>query len=1538
MNGIRKQLSSTCHALTTDERQKSSLQLLLATLRAGFLCVSVVLALAACAPVFAQDATDDSADEQERDADAGYRYLLKEVSTSINSKGFKTMRIHNRIEIQKPHAVDVVGDVSIPYNAFRSEARVVKAFTRTADGRTVPLQKEAVRDLTPEDVSSYQMYTDVHQLTFSMPALAKGAIMDYEVEIGEKKPVMPGEFWVSEFLDSGVPVCTSRVTVTFPAKREVRIVATNLTAQALAADVTTGNMRTLTWEMKNVPALEYESGMPPYSVVRAQVHLTSVKSWQQVEEWYAGLAKKHVLPDDEIRRQAHTLVKGLTNQLEQIQALYRYASRDVRYVGVELGRSAYEPHAPRETMQNKYGDCKDKAALLVSLLDAIGIPAHIAIVRPNQQGPVNTSLPGPDQFSHAVVYVPRAQGDLWIDATQPFGEVTEHDYSLDDIDALVVGLAGQTFVHVPVPDETHSVHRLIFDLDVHYGGLCTVHEIQEYAGRAAVSERDRRSRLDTDKVRKQLEHNFGSRGGYCRLLNYSFTNPSNDCAPVRVVVDYDSDTFLAATKSGLSVRFDTAELRGWLDVPRPDPASVRKHKRIYPWVARMAHTEEIICRLHLPPGYEVAHSPSDARKELPHGTAEMHFDTPAGIPSLTLRVIHRPARLEPEDLPEVAQQVDQALSRTRASLDIEERANDLIREHRYAKAEAAVVEAVGHDTNSVDGLIRLGTYYKCVGRVYQSQVAFEKALSLSPQDPRGYEMLADTYSGWWGIPGEGFDRKSIMAVYDRALTNVPVRAWTIRRQADTCLLSDQGRPDATNHLDEAERYLRELLKEDAQSYKGLVGLGHVNRLRGNYDEAEDYYRKAARVNPGPVEPRAGIWVAMAYAGRNEEAWNAIAAYYGPGQQSSTEIVRIASLLMLSRRYEAAAQWYNRLVESAARPEVMQKLARLVQKAGRLKREDYDKFYDDSSPEGVAQTLVNAFMMGDTGRVFRCLSPAVNRDEVRRSIQSQATLLRAVKMDLGVLGDLMRSAFDVSKHTLDNGDVEVKLDASKSAVSAFSSYSTVTTFQVQPVSNRWQVITLGEAELDYTTLGRLALEALDRGDMARAVAWQTRLAELSSRPAQARTPTRWAEHLQELAFTNDVLRVKAWAGSGLIGSHDRADVARGAGCLEDVAAAFPDDPQVKMTLAKSEAQLANVRKAAGILDTIALTRLAAPNQLAELASMQLSLEQLDGADKVIARLRDVAPDDEQLPALQASALTYRAKYADAVTTLSGLRSRSKLDSGVSLHTECLAIPLSGDRDAMRELVEHWREPEKPIPGYRPSLSVACLALGLTDEASEQIATMLAEGGMNTDALVGYAEVALARGDTAEVRQLVSVADRVAQHSVEPSRLRSLALVHLALGDYAEAARVYRDDAMHSMSHYSGYWLCMSALASRLAGDPTTAADTLKLAATMQGDSDWPRLAIQYIKGDLSEDEFRRAPARTTTTPFMHASRECEVNCMIGLLKESRHDLPGALAAYEACLATKSVTDLEYSIARFAVRRLRDAHARPVEGKQAGKGST
>ena len=58
----------------------------------------------------------------------------------------------------------------------------------------------------------------------------------------------------------------------------------------------------------------------------------------------------------------------------------QFVQNKIRYVSLSFGSNAYHPHHPDEVLQNRYGDCKDKSLLLLSLLRAAGIQAWPALV------------------------------------------------------------------------------------------------------------------------------------------------------------------------------------------------------------------------------------------------------------------------------------------------------------------------------------------------------------------------------------------------------------------------------------------------------------------------------------------------------------------------------------------------------------------------------------------------------------------------------------------------------------------------------------------------------------------------------------------------------------------------------------------------------------------------------------------------------------------------------------------------------------------------------------------------------------------------------------------------------------------------------------------------------------------------------------------------------------------------------------------------------------------------------------------------------
>jgi len=101
--------------------------------------------------------------------------------------------------------------------------------------------------------------------------------------------------------------------------------------------------------------------------------------------------------------------------------------------GIEFGGAAILPHDPTETPVKEYGDCKDKATLLVTMLRAAGIPAYVApaqrrlaqwtspLICPAWASSITLSSTFPAR--HRLARASPAGPDLWIEATDQYARL-----------------------------------------------------------------------------------------------------------------------------------------------------------------------------------------------------------------------------------------------------------------------------------------------------------------------------------------------------------------------------------------------------------------------------------------------------------------------------------------------------------------------------------------------------------------------------------------------------------------------------------------------------------------------------------------------------------------------------------------------------------------------------------------------------------------------------------------------------------------------------------------------------------------------------------------------------------------------------------------------------------------------------------------------------------------------------------------------------------------------------------------------------------
>ena len=64
----------------------------------------------------------------------------------------------------------------------------------------------------------------------------------------------------------------------------------------------------------------------------------------------------------------------------EAKLIHEFVAKDIRYVAIEYGDSGYEPHHAKEVFVNRYGDCKDQAILLITMLKEAGIEAYPVLI------------------------------------------------------------------------------------------------------------------------------------------------------------------------------------------------------------------------------------------------------------------------------------------------------------------------------------------------------------------------------------------------------------------------------------------------------------------------------------------------------------------------------------------------------------------------------------------------------------------------------------------------------------------------------------------------------------------------------------------------------------------------------------------------------------------------------------------------------------------------------------------------------------------------------------------------------------------------------------------------------------------------------------------------------------------------------------------------------------------------------------------------------------------------------------------------------
>lgn len=329
-----------------------------------------------------------------------------------------------------------------------SKVTSMRSWTIAPSGRVSKTDK---KDIVSEALyAGFEEFTDVHVKSVDPSNANDGSLIGTEV-ITEGRRAIAGD---SFNMEEPIPVRLSELHVSVPSgslrwftnhPERVKVVSQSSTDAVFRSE--------------NRGAIPSESDAPPFTSLAAFVFVnydpkgaSAIQSWAEAGNSYHSLFDPGEKPEGDIASEVQTLSTDKAEQFAKIDALYSYVSREIRYVAIEIGIGGYQPRPPADVFKNKYGDCKDKATLLISMLNKIGLRAYPALVGTRGDVEAQPAAPTLATFDHVIVALPVPEGlrpavaampaydskinILWMDPTSEYdaiGELPEMDqgvYSL----------------------------------------------------------------------------------------------------------------------------------------------------------------------------------------------------------------------------------------------------------------------------------------------------------------------------------------------------------------------------------------------------------------------------------------------------------------------------------------------------------------------------------------------------------------------------------------------------------------------------------------------------------------------------------------------------------------------------------------------------------------------------------------------------------------------------------------------------------------------------------------------------------------------------------------------------------------------------------------------------------------------------------------------------------------------------------------------------------------------------------------------------
>lgn len=704
-------------------------------------------------PHFSSDARTfyDAASSVHAPGGADVLVLDEEEKYSFDSDGRQVYTHYLVYKVLTQKGAESWDSIGVRWEPWHDQRPAVKARVITSDYEVHDLGDKAISDAPATDEAN-ETYGDRRVLRAPLPAIAPGAVVEEERTVRESSPFFSAGSVSRIYVGRSVPVQRTRLVLeapsSLPMHYEIHLLP-DVHPQRREAD---GRV-TVDFEIGPMDALEDEEPLFPSDVpAYPSVTFSMGESWKRIAGEYSRIVDRQIAGVD-VKGLVGKLTGGQATGEARTPAIVEYLNHNVRYTGVEFGENSIIPHSPAETLKQKYGDCKDKSALLVTMLRAAGIPAWVALLDAGSDEDIAGNLPGMGMFNHAIVYVP-GPPELWIDATDEYARLGQLPSGDQGRFALVAREENNTLVRTPVSASAQNLVVEKREFTLMENGPARVVEVTEPHGSFESQYRSFYADKDNDERKKGLTEYVKEQYLAEKLDRMERSDPRDFSKQFQLTLETQKarrgitelSTAVAAIR--LEALFDRLpqELRQREpeETKDSDPAAKPKKKRTADYQLRLAYVTEWQYTIIPPAGFRPKPLPQNAKMNAGPAVLTEEFSAdPSGTVHALLRFDTVKSRLTVAEANDMRDQIVRWKEAEATLIYFEPTAQALLKEGKVREGFQAYRDLIAlhpkeavHHLQMADALLQAG-----LGDAAREHA--RQAAKLDPQSALAQQTLAN---------------------------------------------------------------------------------------------------------------------------------------------------------------------------------------------------------------------------------------------------------------------------------------------------------------------------------------------------------------------------------------------------------------------------------------------------------------------------------------------------------------------------------------------------------------------------------------------------------------------------------------------------------------------------------------------------------------------------------------------------------------------------------------------------------------------------